>query len=195
MLIHGWFTCSVFLLCLNLLWPPPPPLLHLWLLCAPQHHSSLQWLCLLSPLGQITSQHDLVKPPQFIQRDTMMGSASSLICCSNNDHSPRCLFRHMPTMSWVLCGYISLSELSLPIISYVMCWCLLQCLLYAFRFPCGCCFHLWGLNHCGLQHCRHSEFTLGRHMCLMVMVFVWFKEYTEWLLLQLPWVGGHYATL
>ena len=77
---------------------------------------------------------------------------------------------------------------------FIMCWCVLWCFLYASRFPCGCCVHLWGLNHWGLQHCNHLEFTPCRHICLLVMVCGPIDECSEWLLLPLPQVWGPYST-
>ena len=61
-----------------------------------------------------------------------------------------------------------------------MCWCLLWCLVFALRFPCSCCVHMQGFNHWGLQHCNPLEFTLGRYICLQVMVHGPCKECTDW---------------
>ena len=51
-------------------------------------------------------------------------------------------------------------------------------------------FTYWGLNHWGLQHHNPSEFILGRHMCLLVIVCDPHQECTNWLLLPLPPIGG-----
>ena len=46
-------------------------------------------------------------------------------------------------------GDFSLSDLSIPSFHYFVCWCLLWCLLSAFRFPCGCHAHHWGAQLSG----------------------------------------------
>ena len=140
-------------------------------------------MLVLTPMGQIISgQYDVVLPPQLNMRDTVSSYPGLTLCCSNNHLSPECILRHIP---WVLCRYVSPSELSLTLISYVTCWCLLWCLFSAFRFPCGCHVHQMGLNHWCLQHCNPSEFTLGRHMCLLRMVCGPHQKCTERLPLSL----------
>ena len=87
-------------------------------------------------------------------------------------------------------GEFSLSELSLPVISYMICCWLLHCLISAFRFPYSCHVHQWGWTIGSLQHHNPSEYTLVSHMCLLVMVHGPCQECSEWLLLPLLWVGG-----
>ena len=102
-------------------------------------------------------------------------------------------------------GELSLSELSLPLIHYVGCWCLPYCLLSAFRFLCGCHAQQWGLNCWGL-HCQNTMgYTLGRLIFLLVIVCDPCQECPEWLLpplllllIQLPpshsiYMVGHKA--
>ena len=83
----------------------------------------------------------------------------------------------------------SLSELSLPAIHYVVCWCLLWCLFIAFRVPCGC--HAFQWVCCGAI----IEYTLGRHMCFLVMVCGPYQKCNEWLFLSLLQVGGSFMLL
>ena len=45
---------------------------------------------------------------------------------------PICLLRHMPTMPWVLHKRVFSFRVEPPTNSYVICWCLLWCLLSAF---------------------------------------------------------------
>ena len=71
-----------------------------------------------------------------------------------------------------------------------MFWCQLWCIIYAFRFQCGCHCHLWGLNHWDLHHCSPLEYTHGRHMCIFVLVWGPCQAWTKWLLPPLLWVGG-----
>ena len=54
--------------------------------------------------------------------------------------------------------------------SYVVYWCFLWCLLSAFRILCGCHVHQWELLHWDLHYCNPLEYTLDRHMCLLVIV-------------------------
>ena len=67
--------------------------------------------------------------------------------------------------------------------SYVMCWCLLWCFLSGFRFPFCCHVNLWQLQPLGLQHLSLLEYTLGRHMTLLVMICGPCQECIKWLLL------------
>ena len=60
----------------------------------------------------------------------------------------------------------------------------------ALRFQSGCSVYQWGINHWGLFHCNPSEYTHGRHMCLLVLVCGQHQECTKWLLLPLLEVGG-----
>ena len=73
---------------------------------------------------------------------------TSPMCHSNNNLSPGCL---LPSEAYA--NYAMESPLVIftfrvepPNSSQIMCWCLLWCLLSAFRVPCGCCIHLWQLN-------------------------------------------------
>ena len=80
--------------------------------------------------------------------------------------------------------------MSLPLIPYVKCWCLLWCLLSAFRFPFACLVQQWELSCLGLQCCNPMEYTLSRHMHLLVMICGPCEECTGWFLLPLLQVGG-----
>ena len=94
-------------------------------------------------VGKTTlGQHNVVLLPQLILRDTMRGSVGGLpLCHSSNNLSPWCHLRHMLTMQWVLCRWVSSEFLLIP---YGICWHLLWCLLSTFRFPGGCHVHQWG---------------------------------------------------
>ena len=63
----------------------------------------------------------------------------------------------------------SLSNLSLPLIHYVVCWCLLWCFMSTFKFPCCCHVHQWKPNYWGVHCCNSMECAVGWHMCLLVM--------------------------
>ena len=112
------------------------------------------------------------------------------LCHSNNNLSPICFLRHMPTIPWVLCIWVFSFIVEPPSDSYAICWCLLWCLVSVMRFPCGCPVHYLGLYHWDLQHYNHLDSTLGGHMCLLVMVCSPCQECTEWLLLPLLQVGA-----
>ena len=92
-------------------------------------------------------------------------------------------------------GELSLSALSLLWIHYVVCWGLLCCLLFTFRFPCDCHVHQWGLNCWGLLCCNCRQYTLGRHMFLLMMVCSPCQECTECLILPLLQEGGGFMLL
>ena len=62
--------------------------------------------------------------------------------------------------------------------------------LSSFRLPCVCHVHQLELKHSGLQYHNPLEYTLGRHMCHLVMVCGPHRECTKWLLLLLAQVGG-----
>ena len=50
-------------------------------------------------------------------------------------------------------------------------WAIIMVFAFCFQvFWCGCYVHQWGLNHWGLLCCSPMEYTLGRHICLLVMV-------------------------
>ena len=51
---------------------------------------------------RVLGQHDVVLLPQLILRYTMMGSASTVLCHSNNNLSLRFFLRHVSSMPWVL---------------------------------------------------------------------------------------------
>ena len=76
----------------------------------------------------------------------------------------------------------------LPNDSYIMC--LVSVMVFAFWFQVA----MWlpclsmGAQPLGLHHHNPSEFTLGRHICLQVMVCGPCQECTLWLLLPLPLV-------
>ena len=142
-------------------------------------------------VGQIKSgQHGVVLPPQLILRDTLMGFA----CFTN-------LLQHQPPQSQmpsqVYANYamgplqVRFSFRAEPSLG-LLCHVLVSVMVVAFCFqvllwlPCS----LWGINHWGLKHCNPSGFTLGRHMCLLVLVSGPCQKCTEWLLLLLPQVGG-----
>ena len=75
-------------------------------------------------------------------------------------------------------GKFSLSELSLPPIPDVLCWCL-----------CGVCHgHQWGLNCRGLQCLNPMEYNFTRHICLLVMVCGPCHKCTEWFFFPLLWI-------
>ena len=90
---------------------------------------------------------------------------------------------------------ISLSGLSIPPISSIICLYVWWCLLSAVRFLCGCHFYQWGLNHWGLWHCNPLEYTFGRYMCFLMLVCGPHQECTEWLLLQHLQLGGSFMLL
>ena len=162
------------------------------LLYAPEHHSSLQQVCLLmwTFLGQITSdQQDVVLLPQLILKDTMRNSSDL-----NN------VMQQLQPQSWMISQtyanytmdplqvFFSFSES--PNDSYVTC--MVSVMLFAF------CFQLLmqlPLNHRGDEPLRFAtlqpEFTLCKDMYLLVMGCAPDKECTEWLLLPLPQVGGN----
>ena len=66
---------------------------------------------------------------------------------------------------------------------------------FVYRFLCGCHGHQWGLNHWGLQYHNLMEYTLGRHMCLLVMVCGPHQEFSEKSFLPLLQVGGSFMLL
>ena len=66
----------------------------------------------------------------------MRGSVGLTTVSQQHNLSPRCLLRNMSSIHRSCSGKFSLSEFSLPLIHYVVCWHLLQCFLSAFRFPC-----------------------------------------------------------
>ena len=110
-----------------------------------------------------SSQHDMGLPSQLIPRD-IMGVSWSCFCATADTLIPDAF-----SGIYQLC-HGSSSELSLPLIHHVACWCLLWYLLSDFRFPCGCHAHQWGLNNWGLKCFSPMEFILGRHMSLLVMI-------------------------
>ena len=164
----GCFSCSLFSLCLKLLWVLPLPI-HRWLLCAPEHHSSLWQVCLLpndigsARCGSATKVDSEGHNEGFFwpcQCATVMSTSvpDALQAYANYIMGPpQVSFSFKVEPPWILCNELCF-------------WFLLWCLLSAFRFPCGCPVHLLGLNHWGLQLHNSSWFTIGRHMCLMVMV-------------------------
>ena len=113
------------------------------------------------------------------------------LCCSNIILSPRCLLRHMTSIPRVLHRLVSLSELSLWKFLIVF-WCLLWCLLSAFRIPCGWLVHQWQLNHWGFRHQNPLEYTTGRHVSLLMMVCGPCQECSKWLFLLLLQEGGSF---
>ena len=69
-------------------------------------------------VDQSTSgEHGVVLSPQVILRDTVR--VLLVLFCRNNNLISRCLLRHKPTMPWVLCRWVSLSESSLPPIHFL----------------------------------------------------------------------------
>ena len=133
------------------------------------------------PQGPSAAQWTLFLPPPLMSWHKVL-LASPL--CNSSYLSPRCLFRHMPTMPWVLHRWVSLSELS----SYqfvCICWYLWWCMLSVFRLHCICHFHLWVLDHWALHNCSPLEHTCGRHKCIMVMFGGPHWQCTKWLLPQL----------
>ena len=74
----------------------------------------------------------------------------------------------------------SLSEFSLPHWLFILVFVMM--LLSTFIFWCGRHFHQWDLNQLGLHHCNPLEFTLGRHMYLLVLVPGPCHRWTEYLL-------------
>ena len=70
----------------------------------------------------------------------------SPLCHSGNNLSPD-VFSSLCQLCNGSPGEFSFSELSWPLIS--LHYCLLCCLLAAFRFTCGCHVHQWALNHLG----------------------------------------------
>ena len=83
---------------------------------------------------QITlGQHDVVLLPLFIPGDTV-GSSAGLTTMPQQQLQCQIPSQTYANYALVLPRYISLSELSLPRISYVMCWCLLWC-CFLFQVP------------------------------------------------------------
>ena len=76
-----------------------------------------------------------------------------------------------------------------------ICWCLLWCVLSAFRFQCGCHFHLWGI--CCM--CWHTaalwNISLAGICACLVMVWGPHQACTRWLLFPLLWVEGSLTLL
>ena len=67
----------------------------------------------------------------------------------------------------VLCLWVYLLGAEPPTDSYVMYF--VSVMVFAFRCPCGCML-ICGAHILGLQHHNPFEFTLGMHLCLLVMV-------------------------
>ena len=89
-------------------------------------------------VGQITlGLHDMVLLQQFIPRDTLWGSAVP------QQQNPQLKIPSQAYDNYATCPtqVTFSSELRIPVISHVMCWCLLWCLLSAFRFPYHCHVH------------------------------------------------------
>ena len=96
--------------------------------------------------------------PEGHNRDTVVALP---LCCSINSISPRCLSGICQFCHGSSSDEFSLSELSLPLIHYGVCWCMLWCLLSAFRSPCGSHVHHWGINCWGLQGQNPIEYTFS----------------------------------
>ena len=102
----------------------------------------------------------------------------------------------MPSQACQLChgssiGEFSLSELNLPMTHYNVYWCMLQCLLSAFRFPC--CYHAqqWGLSCYGLQYGWQAYVSPGDDLWLLSLCI----EYIELFLPPSLEVGGRFMLL
>ena len=103
--------------------------------------SSITIMVMLAPpqgSAAATVQQIAILLPLLMPLDTR-GVA---FCCSSY-LSPRCLFRNMPTMPWVLHRLLLFQSLASHQLVYI-CWSLLWCMLSTFRFQCGCHFHLEG---------------------------------------------------
>ena len=83
-------------------------------------------------------------------------------------------------MPWLLHRWVSLSELSIPLVCLNM---LLSCgVCFLLSGSIRCHFHLWGLNHWGLHHHSPSGHTHGRHMSILVIFWGPHQECSRWLL-------------
>ena len=80
---------------------------------------------------------------QLILMDTMNGSAGLITMPWQKPKS------HMQTLPWVLHRRVFSFRVDPPADSHVICWCLLWCLLSAFRFSCGCHVHQLGAQPLG----------------------------------------------
>ena len=114
-------------------------------------------------------QHDVV-PFATTDPKGLMGVLLALPLCYSSNISPRCSLRIMPVCPGSSAVDLSFSGSSLPPI--FVCWCLLWCLLSAFRIQYGSHFHQWGLNHLGLHIHNTSEYAHGKYMCLLVLSLV-----------------------
>ena len=125
--------------------------------------------------------------PQLILRDTFRGSAGLI----QLPQKPQ-LQSQMPSQTYVNYAmgplHVSFSFRFEPHNNYYILG-LVSVMVFAFRFPCGCLFCLLGLNLLGLHLCSLFEFTLSRHVCLLLMVHDSFQEFAEWLLFPLLPVG------
>ena len=133
-------------LCLKIL---QPLLLHLWQLCALEHHPSI-WLLQWFPAVGLAAlgQHVVVLSPQLIWRDTMRVPLSLPLCHSSNNCNPRCLLRHMPIKPWALLRWVFSFRSELPTDS--ICCILVLDMVFSFYFQITIwlpCYHQWGLNH------------------------------------------------
>ena len=132
------YLCSVFSLCLKLLWLLIVQL-QLWQLYAPEDHSSIFLWANQYWVSKMWFWHH-----NWFWRYTMRGSVGSTTILQSHNLIPRCLLRHMPTMAWFLHRWVFSFRVEPPTSLYVICWCLLWCLLSDFRFLCGCPIYQWG---------------------------------------------------
>ena len=124
-------------------------------------------------VGQSTSgQHDVVLLPQLILRDTMKGSVGITPMLQQQQSQSQ-----MPSQAYAdrAMGPLQVGFLfqSLAFHQFI-CHVLVSCY--------GVCFLLSGTHvtamfterssHWSLQHCISLEYTLGRHMCLLVMSMI-----------------------
>ena len=97
-------------------------------------------------------QNDVVLPPQLIPMYTMRGSVGLTTMSQQQQLQSQMISQAYANYAM---GPLQVSfsfRVEPSTNSNVICCCLLWCLLFAFRFPCGCHVHLWGLNSWGVQH-------------------------------------------
>ena len=111
----------------------------------PYHHDS----CTCSLLCGPDDGQDVVLLPQLFSRDTLRGSAGIMHLPQQPPQS------NVPSQAYAkyAIGPLQVSfsfRVESPNNSYIMC--LVSVMVFAFRFQCGCCVHLWRLNIWSL-HC------------------------------------------
>ena len=138
----------------------------------------------------VLHQHYVVLLPQLIPSCIMRGSVG--LTTVPQQQQPQ---SQMPSQVYI--NYAMgpsqvnfLLQVSVPRIYNVIYWCLLVCLLSAFRFPCVC--HVYPS---GLNNFNPPEYTHGKYMCLLVMMNGPCHECTKWLHISLLQVEGNFLLL